>query len=92
MHKTEFMRSVAYEAHVSTDLAKHILEVAFDIIQKELVRGGRIQILGFGTFSVKERSERKGTNPRTGEEIHLPAKKRPHFTASKSFKAAVNLS
>ena len=56
------------------------------MISRELERGERVQIVGFGTFSVKERLPRKGMNPRTGEPIDLPPTKHVHFKQGKKFK------
>lgn len=89
MQKNEFFRLVAYEAHVPPELAKHILETAFDVIQKEVAHGGRVQILGFGTFKATQYKARNVLNPRTGKPMHVRKFKTPSFTASKSFKAAV---
>ena len=67
----------------------NILRKTLDTIKRELVNGGQVQLIGFGTFEVKERNARKGINPRTGEEIQLPAHKAPIFRAGKSLKEAI---
>ena len=63
-----------------------IFREMFATIERALAQGERVQILGFGTFSVRETVARKGRNPRTGEPIDLPATKHVHFTQSKKFK------
>ena len=68
-----------------------ILRKTLDTIKRELANGGQVQIMGFGTFEVKERNARTGINPRTGEVIQLPAHKTPIFRAGKSLKEAVNI-
>lgn len=68
----------------------NILRKTLDTITRELAQGGQIQLIGFGTFEVKERNARTGINPRTGEVIQLPAYKLPTFRAGRSLKEAVN--
>lgn len=67
-----------------------IVLTALEEIGKRLARGDKVIINGFGTFEAKERKARKGINPRTGEEINLPASKYPHFRGCKALKAAIN--
>ena len=62
----------------------------FDTLTSELAKGEKIQLAGFGTFKVKERSERVGRNPKTRQEIKIPASKAPAFVAGKALKDAVN--
>ena len=62
----------------------------FNLIADALINGDKVQILGFGTFQVRARKSRKGRNPRTDEEILIPAHKLPAFTAGGSLKRAVN--
>lgn len=70
------------------------VEAMFDVIlndiQTALIRGERVELRGFGTFSVKTRSPRKGRNPRTGERVDVPAKCVPYFRAGKDLRARVN--
>lgn len=69
----------------------NILRKTLDTITRELAQGGQVQLIGFGTFEVKERNARTGINPRTGEVIQLPEYKAPIFRAGKSLKEAVNI-
>ena len=71
-------------------LASDAAEAVFDFISAELANGGKVQIPGFGTFSVSHRAARKGRNPQTGAEIDIPASKGAKFKAGKGLKDAVN--
>lgn len=66
-----------------------ILRKTLDTIKRELANGGQVQLIGFGTFEVKERNARKGINPRTGDVITIPEHKTPTFRAGKSLKEAI---
>lgn len=66
-----------------------ILRKTLDTIKRELANGGQVQLIGFGTFEVKERNARTGRNPRTGEVIQLPEHKTPIFRAGRILKAAI---
>ena len=70
--------------------AEVAVKAVTDSIVEALKNGEKVQLVGFGTFEVKARGERKGRNPKTGEEIVIPASKHPTFTAGKAFKDAVN--
>ena len=65
-------------------------EVFTDVVAEELTKGGKIQLVGFGTFEVSERAAREGRNPRTGEVMVIPASKTPKFKAGKALKDSVN--
>lgn len=84
MNKTELVKKIAEKADLSQVVAKDALDAALDAIQAALQDGESIQLLGFGTFSVTERSERTAKNPRTGEVVKVPAKKVAKFKASSS--------
>ena len=66
-----------------------IVDNLFDSIQKELKKGGKIQLVGFGTFGVKTRAGRRGRNPQTGKEIQIPSTKVPFFSPGKVLKEVV---
>lgn len=68
---------------------RFIADKVFDTISRELARGEEVQIIGFGTFAVKERKSHEGRNPRTGERIEIPANKLPTFRAGATLKKAV---
>ncbi|MBR1729427.1 MAG: HU family DNA-binding protein [Selenomonadaceae bacterium] len=90
MTKTELAANVAQKAGITKKDADSYLNVVFDVIKQALVEGDKVQIIGFGTFENRERSARKGRNPRNGEEIDIPASKLPSFKAGKALKEAVN--
>ena len=69
---------------------ERVVNTVFDEISAALARGDRVELRGFGAFSVRARGERVGRNPRTGEKIQIPASKHPKFKAGKSLKDAVN--
>ena len=89
MTKAELINLVAEKADISKKESDEVVGAVIDSIREALVKGEKIQIVGFGTFEVKERGERKGRNPRTKEEITIPASKLPTFKAGKALKDAV---
>ena len=90
MNKQELVSAMAEQANISKKDAESALKAFTDIITQELSRGGKVQLVGFGTFEVSERAARKGRNPQTKEEIDIPASRAPRFKAGKAFKDAVN--
>ena len=89
MNKTELVDAVATQAELSKQDAKKAVEALFETISNTLAKEEKIQLIGFGTFEVRERSARKGRNPQTGEEIDIAASKVPAFKAGKELKEAV---
>ena len=90
MNKTELIASVAAKTKSTKKAAGLAIEAVVESIQKELAKGGKVQLIGFGTFQVRARKERKGRNPQTGKPISIPASKHPVFSAGKALKDAVN--
>ena len=90
MNKNELVASVAEKAGLTKKDAEKAVGAIFESIQQALVEGDKVQVIGFGTFEVKERSARTGRNPRTNETIQIPASKNPVFKAGKALKDAVN--
>lgn len=90
MTKKELIEKVSGLTTLNESQATSATNAVFGTITKELLKGNKVQILGFGTFSVKIRKARKGRNPRTGEEIEIPASVNVHFKQSKNIKAAMN--
>lgn len=88
MNKKELVSAVAARAGVSTKDAEKAVSATFDVIAEALAKGDKIQLVGFGTFEVKNRSARTGKNPRTGETVEIPASKAPAFKAGKALKEA----
>lgn len=90
MTKTELVSKVAEKAGLSKKDAEKASAAVVDSIIEALSSGDKVQLVGFGTFEVHHRSERVGHNPRTKEEITIPASDYPVFKAGKSFKDAVS--
>lgn len=89
MNKSELVESVAKKTGLSRREATVGVETALAIISKELKKGGKVTLTGFGTFDVGKRRARAGVNPRTGEKIKISATKMPRFRPSRSLKADV---
>ena len=90
MTKAELVKNVAEKSGLDRKQADKAVVAIFETIKKALIEGDKVQIIGFGTFENRTRSARKGRNPRTGEEISIPASKLPSFKAGKGLKEAVN--
>jgi len=88
-NKQDLIAKVAETAELSKKQATLVVNTVFDAISESLANGEKVQIIGFGGFDVRERAERKGRNPQTGEEITIPASKVPGFRAGKALKDAV---
>lgn len=91
MNKQELVKSV-YEKldNLSLKQCENAVNAVLDSIKDELANGGEINLVGFGSFSVREQKARTGRNPKTGEKLTIPAKKVPSFKAGKGLKEAVN--
>ena len=90
MNKTELIAVVAEKAELSKKDAEKAIKAFTDAVSEELVKGGKIQLVGFGTFEVAERAAREGRNPKTGETMPIAASKTPKFKAGKALKDMVN--
>lgn len=90
MNKTELITAVSEKAELSKKDAEKAVKALTDVIAEELVKGEKIQLVGFGTFEVSERAAREGRNPRNGEIMQIPASKSPKFKAGKALKDMVN--
>ena len=90
MNKAELIDAVADGADISKAAATRAVDTVIDQITNTLKSGNQVTLVGFGTFSVKDRAARTGRNPRTGEPIDIPASKNPSFKAGKALKDAVN--
>ncbi|MGY6631795.1 MAG: HU family DNA-binding protein [Wenzhouxiangella sp.] len=89
MNKSELIESIATHAELSKADAQRALDATIEAITNALKSGDTVSLIGFGTFSVKERAARTGRNPATGETIEIKASKTPAFKAGKGFKDAV---
>jgi len=90
LNKNDLIAKVADSADISKADAGKAVDALFDAVTGELAGGGDVRLVGFGTFSVAQRKATKGRNPRTGEEIDIPASKQPKFKAGKGLKDSVN--
>lgn len=90
MNKTELIAAVAEKAEISKKDAEKAIKAFTEAVSEELVKGGKIQLVGFGTFEVSERAAREGRNPQTGETMKIAASKAPKFKAGKALKDMVN--
>ena len=89
MNKTELVAAVAAKAELSKKDAEAAVKAVIDSVTEALADGGKVALVGFGTFEVKTRAARTGKNPRTGEAISIPASKVPSFKAGAALKNAV---
>ena len=90
MNKNELITAMSEKANMSKVDTEKALKAFIDTVTEELKNGGKVQLVGFGTFEVAERAERQGRNPKTGEAITIPASKSPKFKAGRSLKDIVN--
>lgn len=89
MNKTELITAIADKAGIAKKDADKALNAFIDTVIGELKDGGKVQLVGFGTFEVKERAARTGINPQTKQQIKIPASKAPVFKAGTPFKAEI---
>ena len=90
MNKTELITVMDSKANMTKVDTEKALKAFIDTVTEELKNGGKVQLVGFGSFEVTERAARKGRNPKTSEEIMIPASKLPKFKAGKALKDIVN--
>ena len=90
MNKTELIDKIAAEAGLTKADSKKALEATVSVIKAALAAGDKVQLVGFGTFSVGERPAREGINPLTKEKIQIAAKKVAKFKAGAEFAEAIN--
>ena len=90
MNKTELIAEIAERAEISKKDAEKALKAFTDVVADELVKGEKVQLVGFGTFEVSERAAIEGRNPKSGEPMRIEASKSPKFKAGKALKDMVN--
>ena len=90
MKKNELISAVAEATGISKKDTAAVIGATLDKIAEAMVAGDKVQLIGFGTFEIRERGERTGKNPRTGETVTIAACKAPAFKAGKALKDAVN--
>lgn len=89
MNKAELVARVAEETGMKRREVEKVIAATLEAIEGALTSGGKVQVVGFGTFEVKKRAERMGRNPRTGKAMKIAASKVPVFKAGKAFKEKV---
>jgi len=90
MNKSELVQAVAEAVEISKADATRAIDAVLESITKALTDGNQVTLIGFGTFSVRERASRTGRNPRTGKPINIKAAKVPVFKPGKALKDSVN--
>jgi DNA-binding protein HU-beta len=90
MNKTELVNAIAAKSGLSKKNSEAALNALVASVEEALVAGEKVVLVGFGTFEVKQRAERKGRNPQTKAEITIPASKAPVFKAGKGLKDKIN--
>ena len=90
MNKAELIAKIAEESKLTKKAAETALDAFVTSVEEALKNGEKVQLVGFGTFEVRERAARKGRNPQTKAEIKIPASKAPVFKAGKGLKDIIN--
>jgi len=90
MNKSELVSAIAEKAAITKKDSEKFVQAFVDVVTEELGNGGKVQLVGFGTFDVADRKAREGRNPQTGKPMTIPASKAPRFKVGKALKDAVN--
>ena len=90
MNKTELVAAIAEQAELSKKDAEKAVKAFTEVVAAELKKGGKVQLVGFGTFEVVKRAAREGRNPQTGKAMKIKASKAPKFKAGKALKDSIN--
>lgn len=90
MNKTDLINSIASKSGLNKKNSEAALNAFIESVEEALQAGDKVVLVGFGTFEVRKRAERKGRNPQTKEEIVIPASNAPVFKAGKGLKDKVN--
>ena len=90
MNKSELVDAIAVKTGATKKASEESLNAILEVIKEALVKGEKVQLVGFGSFETKARAARKGKNPQTGAEMKIPACKAPAFKAGKALKDIVN--
>ena len=90
MNRTELVAAMAEKTQLSKKDAEAALKAFVDVVSEEMKKGEKVQLVGFGTFTAKEREAREGRNPQTGEKVKIAARKAVTFKAGTALKESVN--
>ena len=91
MNKSELVKALADQANISLDEATLVVNTFVDSMKESLLEGGRVEIRGFGSFSLHYRAPRTGRNPKTGDKVELEGKYVPHFKPGKELRDRANI-
>lgn len=90
MNRKELAYAVADKCHIQKKVAERIVQSVFETMTEEMVKGEKVQIVGFGTFETITHDERMGRNPKTGESVEIPESRKPKFRSAQGLKDKVN--
>lgn len=91
MIRSELLAALAKDnPDLRAEEVEQVVDIFFDEISQRLAEGGRVELRGFGAFSTRERDARNGRNPRTGEQVEVPAKRVPYFRPGKEMRRVLN--
>lgn len=90
MNKTEFLKAVAAKAELSGRQAQNAYDAILAVVEETLKKGEKVQLVGFGSFELKNKPAREGINPLTKAKVKIPASKAPSFKVGKAFKELFN--
>jgi len=90
MNKADLITAIAGQTGLTRKDSEAAVKAFVNIVTEELKKGGKVQIVGFGTFEASERAAREGRNPHTGESIEIEASRAPRFKAGRALKEALN--
>jgi DNA-binding protein HU-beta len=90
MNKKDLVEILAERANLTKKESEEIITIILETIIKTVSEGEKVSLVGFGSFEARERQEREGRNPKTGEKIYIPAARVPTFSVGKFFKDRVN--
>ena len=89
MNKSDLVSAIAAKTEMTKKDSEKALQAFVDVVTEELGKGGKVQLVGFGTFDVVDRAAREGRNPQTGQPMTIPASKAPRFKVGATLKQAV---
>ena len=92
MNKTELVAAISEKTELTKKDSEKALKALIDVVAEELKKGEKVQLIGFGSFEVRDRAARTGKNPLTGEEMNIPAAKVPAFKAGRALKILLTTS
>ena len=90
MTKAELVEKVSANIHLTKKQTEAIVNILFNSITEALSQGDKVELRGFGSFRIRSRNPREGRNPKTGDTVHIPAKKVPFFKAGKELREMVD--